>query len=310
MSSETSRDPDADADADSDTVSDADKSGRRDEDQAVADLRTRVEVLREENRQLRRESRRLTQTRYRQTALGLLGVAVVATLGALLFPAPRSVFVVLAGIGGFGAVLTYYLTPERFIAASVGEQVYATLAGNGDQFVDEFGLTDHRVYVPTGQGEVRLFVPQHEEFTVPEASALDRVAVVAGERRARGIALEPTGARLHAEFERSRIPDDPDDVGAVADALADAIVEQFELARAADSEVDTGDGRVTVAIQNSALGTVTRFDHPVASVVATGLALDLDRPVQLTVEKLDEASADAHVTCRWTTEGESEATEP
>ncbi|WP_201287806.1 hypothetical protein [Salinirussus salinus] len=288
--------------ADSDASEGEASPPSEDPEAALADLRTRVEVLREENRRLRKESRRLTQARYRQTALGLLGVAAVAAVGGLLFPAARSVFVVLAGIGAFGAVLTYYLTPERFIAASVGDRVYATLAANGDALVEEFALTDHRVYVPTGQGEVRLFVPQHEEYAVPDAADLDRVAVVPEDRRERGVALEPTGQRLHEEFERSRVTDGSSEVAAVADGLADAVVEQFELAAAADPEVDAEDGQVTVAVHDSALGAVTRFDHPVASLVATGLASDLERPVRLTAEELDEAGADAHVTCRWSAE--------
>jgi len=302
MSSETSGDPDADAGADGETGSGGATQSGVDGQAEVADLRTRVEVLREENRQLREESRRLTRARYRQTALGLLGVAGVAAVGGVLFPAARSVLVVLAGIGAFGAVLTYYLTPERFIAASVGEQVYATLAANGDRLVEEFGLADHRVYVPTGEGQVRLFVPQHEEYAVPDGSDLERVAVVPGERRERGIALEPTGQRLHAAFERSRRADEGDGVEAVAGGLADAVVEQFELAGAADPDADPEDGRVTVTVRDSALGGVGRFDHPVASFVATGVALGLDRPVRLAVE--DGNGAGTHVTCRWTAEGD------
>ncbi len=274
-----------------------------DDEATVAELKTRVEVLREENRRLREESRRLTRARYRQTALGLLAVGVVAALAGLVLSAAREVFVVLAGVGAFGAVLTYYLTPERFITVSVGERVYATLAENGDRLVAEFGLTDHRVYVPTGDG-ARLFVPQHETFEVPDPADLDSVAVVPEERRERGVALEPTGARLYEAFDRVRTVEggEPD---AVAAGLADAVVEQFELAAGARADVDSEDGRVTVGVDGSALGSVTRFDHPIASLVATGLAAELDEPVRLTATDAGEGRADEQVTCRWAVDDEN-----
>lgn len=294
----------------SDMSGDAEEAsdGETEDTPTVAELKTQLEILREENQRLRTESRRLQHTRYRRTALGLFAVSIVAAVAAGLFPDARTLFVVLASIGAFGGVLTYYLTPERFLAASVSDRIYASVASDGRRLVEEFGLTDHRLYVPTGaDGTTYLFIPQHEEFALPDAEELEPFAVVPPEERKRGISVEPTGARLYDAFDRRRTTAEPQDVGVIADQFADAIVEQFDLAAATNVDVDGPGGRITVGIDDSTLGSVTRFDHPVPSFIATGMALELGRPVEMTISEPADRRVDAHVTCRWDTDGEDGA---
>lgn len=90
--------------------------------------------------------------------------------------------------------------------------------------------------------------------------------------------------------------------------LAEALVEQFELVDSAS--VDSREpGRVTFAISGSAYGGVDRFDHPVASILATGLATVLDEPIKLETTDSDTTQADYLVTCRWETDDDEDTDE-
>ena len=116
VEAETTADPAAD---------DADE-GNADEEELLA----RIETLQDENERLRRELSAARRTRYRRTAIGMAFLGGLGLLGAGLIPSLRELLLALGGTGLFGALLTYYLTPERFVAASVGEAVYGTLAEN------------------------------------------------------------------------------------------------------------------------------------------------------------------------------------
>jgi len=55
--------------------------------------------------------------------------SALAAVGALAVPSAQSILLALVGIGLFGGVLALSLTPERYIAADTGRNVYAALAG-------------------------------------------------------------------------------------------------------------------------------------------------------------------------------------
>ncbi|WP_255192399.1 hypothetical protein [Natronobeatus ordinarius] len=268
-----------------------------DDDTVPADehleLAARAELLAEENSRLREEYVRARRAQYRNTALGLAGLGVVAGLGGLLVPGSREVLFVLAATGLFGGLLTYSLTPGRFVAAEVSERVYAGLAANQAALAAELGLREERVYFLGEGGGVRLFVPRHREYDLPDADAGPIVA----DERSRGLVLEPTGDRLVRELERGLPGELAGQPAALAAQLADGLVEQLELARSAEPDVDPEAGRVTVALVDPAFGPVDRFDHPVASFFAVGVATGLDRPISLEVDPGDDR-ADWLVTCR------------
>lgn len=273
--------------------------GLRDEE-----LTARLEVLQEENRRLRAEYVRARRVEYRRTALGVGVLGLAAGLGALVFPGARAVLLSLAGIGLFTAVLTYYLTPERFVAASVGEQTDAARAALGSQLVSDLGLQDVRVYVPTGTetGETlpaRLFVPQHSRYELPESDELASVFIVPEDERARGASVPPTGAMLFEEFERTMTGAVAETPAELADQLLEALVEGFELADDAVLAEDVTPGRVTVGVRGSAFGPVDRFDHPIPSLVATGLAVGLDRPVTVETVRADDDRYDYLLSFSW-----------
>lgn len=258
-------------------------------------LEARTELLAEENRRLRNEYARARRSTYRRTAIWLAVVGAIAVSAGLLFPDARRILFTLGAIGLFGGILTYFITPGQFVAADVGERVYAASAANWSALIDELGLQRQYRYLPsTGRSPVRLFVPQRTACTIPE----DRGRLVATRGDERGLVLEPTGAGLFEEFERALAEPLPTESTVLAAQLADGLVEQFELVRSAEPDVAPDEGRSTVAIRGSAYGDVDRFDHPVASFLAVGFAEGLDRPIELTVEA-SEGRSDWLITCRW-----------
>lgn len=257
-----------------------------------AALQARVAVLEAENRQLRDEHARAKQAAYRQTALGLFVVGVIGLIGGVVFTDARSVLFALGGTGVFAGVLTYVLTPERFVTASVGARVYQALRADRDAMLGELGIGGDPVYVPVDGG--RVFVPRHEGTPLPDAAELADLFVVPEESERGGVAFRPTGAPLFDEFETTRSRSVDATPHAVAPVLADALVELFELADGVDHDVDTETNRVTFEITGAGLGDPTGIDHPIPSFLAVGLARTLDATVR--VEVRDDPLT---VTCRY-----------
>lgn len=252
-------------------------------------LAARLDVLAEENRRLRAEYARARTARYRRTAIGFAVVGLLALAGAAVVPDQRTVLVALGGTGAFAAVLTWTLTPERFVAASVGEHVHRAHAANQAALCAELGLQDDRIYVPAEAEPAKLFVPQRPAFSIPEAT--DRLLLVPEDPDARGVAFVPTGAALYDDFRRSLAGEPADDPGGLATQLADAAVETFELADAASVAPDREGAAVAVRVDAPVFGDLDDRDHPVVSLLATGLAAGLDRPVAARVVDADRADA-------------------
>ena len=273
----------------------------------VEDLHAQIDLLRAENERLREEYSRARQASYRRTAIGLGVVGAVAVLGGVLFPAAREVLFVLGAIGVFGGVLTRYLTPERFVAAETGERVYAAGAETLTDLTGQLGLEPTYVYVPVdGEPTARLFVPQHSEYEIPDETALERPLVVGDRDDERGASFVPTGAMLFREFERSLTGSLGTEPRAVAEQVADALVEGFELARTADVAVDAADGRATLALEGAVYGDADAVDNPLGSLLAVALAESLGQPVRLETVRTDDELV---VTCRWEAEATDESTE-
>ncbi|WP_247730667.1 hypothetical protein [Halovivax limisalsi] len=248
------------------------------------------DLLAAENRRLREEYARARQVRYRRTALGLVAVGLLALLGGLLFPQGRDVLLALAGVGVIGGLLTYTLSPGQYVAADVGERVYGAQARNASALAAALDLRDAAYYLPDEPG-ASLFVPQRAEPTFPDPD--DGPIVTDSDER--GLVLEPTGEGLYEAFERAVTADPADDPAVLATQLADAIVEQFELARSATPDVEPG--RLTLAVEGSAFGDLDRFDHPIPSLVAVGLAQAVEAPVSVSVDPGEDG--EWLVTCRW-----------
>lgn len=273
-----------------------------------ARLAARIEVLERENRRLRREYRAARRTRYRRAAVALVVVGLVGLAGGYVFPTGRTILWALGGTGVFAGVLTRYLTPERFVAATFSEQIYGSLADNEHEVVAALGLQETEVYVPVpdedgspGQPKVWLFVPQMGEYEIPPTEALGDVFVVTDDPAQRGVSFRPTGWPLFTEFERALATDLSSDPQRVTDQLADGVVEQLELADGIDPDVDVDAGRITVGVVDDAYGPVDRFDHPIVSFFAVGLATGLEQPI--TVETVvPESDREELITLAWEVE--------
>ncbi|WP_396611660.1 hypothetical protein ACH9L7_15905 [Haloferax sp. S1W] len=264
---------------------DADGSGER-ADSDAAELRGEVEYLREENQRLRTEYLRARQATYRKSAVALLALGALSLLGSVVFPSVRTVLIVLAGTGGFAGVLLFYLTPDQLVPASVGEATYSAYATLGEQLQSELGLQDISVYTPLSNPDpstagVRLFVPQSTQWDHPDADALRALFVSPDDATRRGVGITPAATQLYREFSQSVTGELQTDPGELARRLADGVVEQFELAEAARTEVDGDDGRITVRVTDTSYGRPTTFDHPIVSFLGIGLADTLGTPAVL-----------------------------
>lgn len=257
------------------------------------DRGVRLAVLEAENRQLREEYTRARQASYRRTAIGLFVVGLIGLVGGLGFPTARTVLFALGGTGVFAGVLTYVLTPERFVSAQVGARVFQALRADRTAVIDELGLRGEPVYVP-GDG-VRLFVPRREGEPLPDLAASTDLFVVPEESERGGVAFHPTGEPLFEELDAAR--DGPIDATpqATASVVADALVELFELADSVDYDVDAATNRVTFEIGGAGLGDPTGVDHPIPSLLAVALVRALDAPVRTDVTDDDPLT----VTCRY-----------
>jgi len=257
--------------------------------EAAAD---RIETLEAENERLRRSVEAARRRRYRYTALGLGVVGAIALGGAALLEPVRQILIALGFTGLFGAVLTYFLTPERFVSAAVGERIYQTLAANEEAIVDDLMLAGEPIFYPTPEADVpaRLFVPQVPD-TLPTAETDLSTPFTTGE--VNGLALDPTGAALYGEVRDAadRLPESPPEIGSV---VGEALVEQFELVDAVDTDGDAE--RVTMTVDGSAYGPPDRFDHPVVSLLATTLAAELETVATPTVQP--GTRTEWRITCR------------
>jgi hypothetical protein len=255
--------------------------------EAGAEREARIELLEEQNRRLREEYARAQRSQYRRTALGMGVIGVFGFVGGFVFPGYATVFFSFGGIGVFAAVLTYFLTPEQFLPASIGSVVYESMAANQASLVDNLGLSDARVYVPVGaDGSVRIYVPQMEEFTIPDLEHLTDGVLVVPTSSERGLSLRPTGGPLTDEFTRLFDGPLPNEVAPLSAAISDALVEQFELVEMATPESSADD--VVIGLQGVAFSQLDRFDHPVCSFVATTTAVALGQPCTVSVSDGDD----------------------
>lgn len=244
---------------------------------------------------------RTRRSQYLRAEAGLLVVGGIALAGGVAFPDALSVLFGLGAIGVFGGLLSYYLTPERFIAASVGEAVYDSLAATAAAIVVELGLRDDRVYVPleseTAKDRVRLFIAQHAPDTLP-GRVVAYVDLRGHRRRVRGwprpVADWCAGLQRVRGDARGAIAADP---GTLADKFSEGLVEDVKLVRSASADIE--DGQATIGLSGSAFGSVDRIDHPVVSFLAVGFGVGLPQPVTVTVDTPADDHHDALVTCMW-----------
>jgi len=306
-------DPDAarstDTGTDSAAAADTSTHGPSEETPELEELRGQIELLQAENQRLRREYVRARQTKYRRTALGLALVGIIALSGGVLFSGSRDVLLALGGSALVAGILTFYLTPEEFVVATVGETLSATLQEMYSALRTDLNLQGEPVYVPVTSDsatDVRLFLPQHHDYTLPETDALQQTIVVPADPSQRGLAVRPSGAGLLTEFRTATefTPRSRTDPERVFDQLTDGLVEQFELAEQITPTVEA-DTRCVIAVTGSTYEGVDDLDHPITSFVAVGAAIAFNTPTRITVQRVDDH--DFVFECDWTAQDTSAA---
>ena len=258
----------------------------------AAERDARIEALEAENARLRSEYTRLRHTGYRRTVIGLAAIGGVAAVGGVVFPDVRGVLFALGATGLFAAVLTVWITPERFVSADVGERIYTALAATHDAAIAELGLEGTPVYVPGDRGP-RLYIPQQATDEHPPADADLTETFVVDAEAGHGLSVTPTGAPLIEELQG--IQTLPARGEELAVTLADAVVEVFGLADGVDADVDAEAGRAVFEVDAPVYGEPARFDHPIGSVLAVGLAVGLEAPVHVDIAETEPLV----VVCRW-----------
>lgn len=277
-------------------------SGPEAHETSLDELRAQVELLQEENRRLRKEYVRARTTQYHRTAIGLAIIGVVALGAGLLFPAVRDVLLILGSIGIFGALLTNYLTPERFVSAETGERIYTAEAETLSKLVNQLGLTNDRVYVPVpGNPSTRLFIPQNQSYEIPDTGALEQPLVVDVAEHERGISVIPTGIYLYTEFQRTLSGPLGNTPTLVSEQVTDALVEGFELAESVNTDLNSETGRASFELYSSVYADHNSFDNPLASFAAVTFARALEKPIEVELSEVNSNEGFA-VTCRWNTE--------
>jgi hypothetical protein len=256
-------------------------------------LETRVAVLEAENKQLREEYARARQSTYRRTAVSLLFVGVLGIAGGAVFTDARTVLFALGGTGIFAGVLTYFITPERFISAEIGARMFEAVRADREATIDELGLRGEPVYVPGDT--VRLFIPRDADAPLPDSGSDLDLFVVPEDPTTGGVAFHPTGVPLFEEFSDTMDQSLGPRPQSAAPVIADALVNVFELADSVESAVDTDTQRVTFEISGAGFGDPSAIDHPISSFLGVSLVTTLDVPVEVTIT--DEAPLT--VTCRY-----------
>ncbi|USZ72089.1 hypothetical protein [Natronosalvus halobius] len=225
-------------------------------------------------------------TRERLTIAGFVAIGVFCFAAGFVVSAGREVLFSLGGIGLFAGVLTYGMTGTRSIDARDGSQVYGTCATNLEAITTTFGSSTERIYVPNPSGVesgARLFVPADVDSGVQDAAGFS--IVDSGER---GLVLEPTGATLFQEFERALDEPVANSPELLVEQLIDSLRQRFEFITDADAIVRPDGGTVTITISGNVFGPLNQFDHPVASFLAVGLAVGLDRRISFEAFAVDD----------------------
>lgn len=244
---------------------------------------------------------------YRLTAAGLFVSGLVVAGLALWRPLAdaRNLLFAVASVGLFGSILLFFFRPSATSATDPVEGVYTAFVANVEALAADAAVSDRRIYAPTtyeraGLTPVALTVPASDRGVSIDRN---RRPVFDADLSASpdALTLYPTGAALFDTFEGMIVMDLSSDPVELADQLVDGIVLGLELADDVAVDVDAVAGTATFGVEGARFGSVTRFDHPVASFLAVGFALGLDVPVMLDAEPAS-AEHPPRVTCRWSPE--------
>ncbi len=230
-----------------------------------------------------------SRSRYQRTTLGLAVLGLLAAAAGTVFLDARRVLFALAGIGLFGALLAYTLSLDRVVDATVADSLSASAAANQVLIASELGLQIDPTYVPS-EGDV----PAHLQLSNSSGSSAE-MPITGG--HGDELTFEPTAGRLFCHFEDMLVDELATAPQPLTAQLASGLVDVFEVAETVEP-YEIEEEFVTVTISGSVLGDLDRFDHPIASFLAVGFAVGLDRPVKLAIAPGGD-EGDWRVSCYW-----------
>ncbi len=256
-----------------------------------------VETLRDQRDRLRKRSDALDR-RAVKPAAGLLLLLAVGTL-ALWFVNPSSMLMPLTGVALMaGAVLLYFLSPERYIRAGVANALALSCMRNTMRLLSTMLIEAKGTYLPaSAAGPMRVFFPLtgSAAASVPDPglqAMADCVFVVPGAGRPGGLLLEPPGYGLLAYSKQigARFTDD-----GLPSEITDVLEKGLELA--GDVSVERQGDAISMrmsGIDGAGLCEAIRKENPAAcsvigcpvcSFVACAIVEGTRRPVRIeTVE--------------------------
>jgi len=279
-------------------------SGAQNSDEGPAHMSRELRRLAARNNELRADSLRARFARYRALSAALMGAGLGVLLIGLIFGMENivgatiaSTLVILGGIGLFTGIFTYYLTPERFVTATVVTAVCRSLDSVSQSMQGEWTKPVYTYDPESGSAnEVRLELVSNLESTdrgpITEELGRPRPDEIPGITAAK---VAPTGMFLYREARLSLTQE----VGSTNErilSLAETLDSPLGLVDNLEATWDSS--RLSVRIADSACGPIDRFDHPVVSLLACGLAIETESSVVCETERVEATDFDWEIVCR------------
>jgi len=253
-----------------------------------SEIRERLEQLETENAQL--HSQLASAVKYRNFAIVLVATAVVSLGLSWRFPGRRTVYVGLAGVGFIGVVVLLVYAKEPLVSDKVLRAIRNTRNQNIVEISQVLGTQTRVSYVPVPGDDVRMCISSH---------SLEQLSTVDGNKPSITkvddqycLLMEPTGKRLLFEAEKQAVKL-PDNAESALPVLLEAVTDQFVLAETIEvittgEAIGSGDYQVTVRVGGVRFGDATNIDHPISSLIGTGLATVIQTPVETTAATTDD----------------------
>lgn len=271
------------------------------EDLEKDELAAEIELLKEENNRLRSQYITAKKTQYRRTAIAFIVIGVLSVVSGLFLEGSRNVLLALGGTGLFSGFLTYYLTPESFISASIGEKIYTVFSENQENIKKELGLQDTQLYIPIKKEDeikVKLFIPKNTQYKIPTQQELNSYFIVTKNQETRGISTTPIGEPLIEELKQTLDQPLSNKTEILAQQLSSGLTETLEITQTATQQTDPENNRITISIEKNKYGKIDTTDHPIPSFIATGIAKAKTKPTK--IEDITKNNQKNYtITCIW-----------
>lgn len=239
------------------------------------ELESLVDILYTQNQSLRSDYARARHVSHRQTAGALVVVSLIAVLGGIVFPNVRSMLFATGAIGVIGSVMTWYLTPGQTMPTEVTQSICNGAMTTLSDIRSTLGLEATVAYVPVGN-RVRGFLPRHPEFTIPDDAPRSFPRNSDGSKC---FTFSPTGLDLAYEVDQMKTTAEKTGMLAMAEAVAEALTEHYEIADGIEIASNADDPSLNVTVTGSDFGSLAQIDNPITSTLACAISLNSENTI-------------------------------